>query len=183
MRLQILTAVTMTMLVSAVAVTPLHAQIWGKKAKPAPAPGELVLTKLAKDALDDQYDKKWELATVSPQAASCVAGGAAAKPFVEGDFNSDGMNDVATFLKVGDAVKLVVILNRAEDAMILELDQVGTKAADGYLTLRKRGDQFKNPGDGLADYFVVDTIAVTRCGQPQTVYFWSGAAFRKSTLS
>jgi hypothetical protein len=183
MRLQILTAVTVGVLVGT-AVTPLDAQIWGKKktADSTPANG-FVVSKLAKDALDQQYDKKWSLASISPQSASCLADSAAAKQFVEGDFNSDGQSDIAALLKVGNSVKLVVIFNRAEDAVITELDTLGESTADGYLTVRRRGDQFQNPGDSLHDYFVVDTVAVSRCGQPQTVYFWSGAAFRKSTLS
>jgi len=102
---------------------------------------------------------------------------------VTGDFNSDGQDDLAAVLKVGNTVRLVVILNRKEDATIIELDTMGQSAADGYLGIRRRGDEFKNPGDSLADYFVVDTLQVLRCGQPPTVYFWSGAAFRKSTLS
>jgi len=183
MRLQILTAVTMGVLVGA-AVTPLHAQIWGKKTKVDPAASSgFVVSKFAKDALDAQYDKKWSLASILPQSASCLSDGAAAKQFVEGDFNSDGQSDIAAALKIGNTVKLVVIFNRAQDAVVMELDTLGESAADGYLSVRRRGDQFQNPGDSLHDYFVVDTIAVSRCGQPQTVYFWSGAAFRKSTLS
>jgi hypothetical protein len=142
-------------------------------------PADLKLTQATRDALDATF-KKWQIATVAPQAVACQNGSAA--PFVRGDLNSDGQPDLALAIKTAEGVHLVAVFERATDSTVVDVDSMGQEAADGAVGIQPRGGSFKNPDDALDDYFTADTLMVTRCGQPRTLYFWSGLGFRKVVL-
>ena len=144
----------------------------------------LTLTEATRDALDKAFDK-WEIAPVDPQSVSCQSQNDGAPPssFVRGDLNSDGQPDLAVAIKTSTGVRLVAVFERAVDSLVVDVDSLGQTAADGAIGIQARGSTFKNPGDGLDDYFTADTIAVSRCGQPRTLYFWSGLGFRKVVLA
>ena len=144
-------------------------------------PTGVMLSKSAKKALDAQF-KCWELAPVDPQAAACRRDGGGSPAVVQADFNSDGQQDAALAVKVGDDVRLVVILSRLEDSILVNVDSVGRGTAGASLGIEKRGTKFKNQTSGLEDYFSADTLAVYRCGQPKTAYFWAGSGFTKVVL-
>jgi hypothetical protein len=140
-------------------------------------PGDLTLTPATRDALDAKF-KKWQIATVDPQSVACQNNGSAA-PFVRGDLNGDGQPDLALAIKTDTGVHLVAIFERSTDSTAVDVDSMGQTAADGGVGIQPRGSSFKNPDDGLEDYFTADTLVVSRCGQPRTLYFWSGLGFRK----
>jgi len=143
------------------------------------APASFATSKIARKAVDGKF-KKWGVATIDPKAAACATDGPPPRA-IEGDFNSDGTPDAAAAIKVADGVHLVAVLNRVEDALVIDLDTVGQAAADGFLVLRKRGDKYTD-STGLQDFLPADTITFVRCGQPTVAYLWSGTSFRKSTL-
>ncbi len=156
----------------------------GGSAQVPGASSGLTLTEATRDALDRAFDK-WEIAPVDPQSVSCQAqnDGASSSSFVRGDLNSDGLPDLALAVKTPQGVRLVAVFERTIDSLVVDVDSLGQTAADGALGIQPRGSTFKNPGDGLDDYFTAETIAVSRCGQPRTLYFWSGLGFRKVVLA
>jgi hypothetical protein len=169
-------AVALVALAATTAVGPLFAQ------KPASASPGLALPKSARKALDRQF-KHWEVAPVDPEATACRRDGAGESPtFVQADFDSDGQQDVAIAVKVGDEVRLIAILARLEDTKLVDVDSLGHGGADAYLGIEKRGTKFKRQNIALDDYYPADTLAVYRCGQPTTAYFWAGSGFNKVVI-
>jgi hypothetical protein len=151
---------------------------------PARAQSDAAVASISKDtrkALDDTFDK-WELASIEPQSAACRTGGGEAPRLVRGDLNSDGQPDLALAIKARDGVHLVVVFERVTEHIVVDIERLGDSSANGYLMVEPRGSAYVNPADGLHDYFVSDTLAVYRCGQPATAYFWSGLGFRKVSL-
>ena len=159
----------------AAACAPLSAQ------QPAAVPTGLILSKLSKQALDKTF-KHWQVAAVDPKVAACWRGEGNPPAFARGDLNSDGQPDLALAVKANDGVHLVAIFERLTDSVVVTVDTFTGQTVDGYLAIERRGSAFQNPDDHLQDYFTSDTLAVYRCGQPRTVYFWSGLGFRKSQL-
>lgn len=142
------------------------------------APGAS-LSKTTRKALDNTF-KKWQPANVDPQSAACRREAGPPPALVQADLNGDGQPDVALALKAADGVHLVVVFERLADSIVVDVDRLGQDAADGYLMIEPRGSSYSK--DGLEDYFTANTLAVYRCGQPRTVYFWSGLGFRKLVL-
>ena len=147
------------------------------------------LSKEIRHALDDRFDKldgfkKWRVASVDPQRASCRTDGAGSPAMATGDLNGDGRPDHAVFIQGDNRVQLVAVFERIGDFMVqdIDADAVGTAAAEGYLGLRKRGTAFVDPDTHLEDYYANDTLILHRCGQPSVAYLWSGASFRKIAL-
>ena len=143
-------------------------------------PSGLTLSEATRDALNETFDK-WQIAPIDPQSVACRTD-ASAQSFVRGDLNSDGQPDLALAVKTADGVHLVAVFERATGGLVVDVDTLGQSAAEGTLGLEPRGSSFKNPEDGLEDYFTADTLVISRCGQPQTLYFWNGLGFRKLTL-
>ena len=80
---------------------------------------------------------------------------------MQADFNDDGQQDVALAVKVGDDVRLVVILTRLDDSTLVNLDSVGRGMAGAYLGIEKRGTKFKDLAYGPEDYLLpADTLAL-----------------------
>ena len=156
--------------------------VWGAAGAsvlPQSVPETGKLDEKVRDALDDAFDD-WGIAAIEPSRAACVSGETPAA-IVRGDFNSDGRPDAALALAVEGTVHLVVVLERVDDSTVIDIETLGQSAADGYLRVEPRGSTYTD-ARGLEDYFSADTLAVHRCGQPATVYFWSGLDFRKQSL-
>ncbi len=168
-------ALVLMTLAAAAAGAPLLAQ------KKAELPGGQALPKAVKEALDDRF-KRWEVASVDPQAIACRRDGEESPAIVQADFNSDGQQDIALALKVGDEVRLIVIVARMEESTLMDVDSLGRGAAGGYLGIEKRGTKFKASNVGVEDFFPADTLAVYRCGQPKTAYFWAATGFTKVVI-
>jgi hypothetical protein len=145
-------------------------------------PSDPELSKDHQHALDEAFDK-WEAGSVDPQAVACRRDAGVPAAQTRGDFNNDGQPDVAMLVKAADGVHLTVIFARVTESVAVDVDRLGTAAADGWLTVEPRGSGYLNTADGLEDFFSADTIVVSRCGQPRTAYFWSGLDFRKRQLA
>jgi len=147
---------------------------------PPGLPAGLELSAETRDALSDAFDD-WQVAAIDPQSAACLTGEAAALPLVRGDFNSDGRPDVALAIKTADGVHLVVVLDRLEESTVIDVDDLGPETANGFLGVEAQGRAYVDIR-GRGDYFSADTLAVNRCGQPRTVYLWSGVGFLRQVL-
>jgi hypothetical protein len=156
--------------------------VWGAagaSALPQSEPEAGELDEEVRDALDAAYDD-WGIAAIEPSRAACLAGGTPAA-VARGDFNNDGRPDAALAITAQNTVRLVVVIERVDEGTVIEVDTLGQGVADGYLRVEPRGSPYAD-ARGFEDYFSSDTLAVHRCGQPPTIYLWSGLDFRKQPL-
>ena len=135
----------------------------------------------AREALTRRWPK-WQLAALDPQVASCAAGQKEMPLFVELDADGDSAPDVGLAVQTGEATRLVVILNRAWDTDVYDIDSLGGAAANGFLGVVTRGRRYMNPATKLDDYFSNPTVMATRCGKPALAYRWTGVGFEKVVL-
>jgi hypothetical protein len=148
-------------------------------AQTAPLPPEI--SKERRAAIDDVFED-WQVAAIDPQSTSCRQNGAPAPALIEGDFNSDGLSDLAVLVKTASGVRLVTVMARVKENNVIDVDAMGDGAAAGILAVAPRGKAYKVAGDKFDDYFTADTLTVTPCGQSTTAYLWNGFAFRKIVL-
>jgi hypothetical protein len=135
----------------------------------------------ARGALADLWPK-WQPATLDPQVRNCAAGRNDPPLRLEFDADGDGAMDLALAVQTGEGTRLAVILNRALDTVVHDLDSLGGPAANGFLGVAPRGSRFTNPATKLDDYFGNPTLTATRCGEPVTAYRWTGVGFEKVVL-
>jgi len=140
------------------------------------------LPKNVRKALDDRW-KGWQLATVDPQALACRPKDAPPPSVVvKGDLDGDGHPDTAFLIKTSQGVRLVAAITRVDDIYLVEVDSLGSTAADGVLALEPRGAKFSYPDLPVDEFYPADTLTISRCGQPTTAYFWLGLEFSKVVL-
>ncbi len=142
-------------------------------------PAAFALPKAAKEALNNAFDH-WQAVGVDPQAP--CAGKTAPASAVQGDFNSDGQTDVALTIKTDKGVRLVAVLQRTGGSIVVDIDGLGTGAAEGAPAIGERGSSFANPESRLKDVYSADTLLVTRCAGPSSAYLWTGLGFRRVDL-
>ena len=119
----------------------------------------------------DYVDQQWPNAQIAaPSGASCST--PASPPFVTGDFNGDGLTDIAARVAAPDGTRLVHAIARVNTFVFYSIPLEGD-LANGQLSMRKRGDKYV-PESGVADYFGADTPVVTPCGLPPTAFFPTG---------
>jgi hypothetical protein len=167
-----LTTAIRTLLLASLAVT--AAPVVG--AQQAAVPGvALELSDDAEDALTETFPD-WRPASIDA-AAACVENGPGVAR-VDADFDGDGTPDMAVLVATGEGVRLVVLLARQDRVALHDVDQVGTTAATGSLTVAPRGSVFVSPLTGITDYYSNATVTVVSCGTT-TAFTWAGLGFRK----
>lgn len=127
-------------------------------------------------ALDDRWpDARVVDAATAP--AEC-AGRRLPSPaaVVSGDFNGDSLTDYALRLHTGERVAVVAGLARFDGDFVIHVLTADAEPA-GVLDLGRRGDSHRSSDTGIAEFFGVDTVALTRCGDGATGFFWTGASF------
>lgn len=135
----------------------------------------------AREALRRRWPK-WQLAALDPQVPACASGQKDLPLLVELDADGDSASDVGVAIQTGEGTRLVVILSRAWDTDIYDIDTLGGAAANGFLGVVPRGRRYTNPATNLDDYFSNPTVMATRCGEPALAYRWTGVGFEKVVL-
>jgi hypothetical protein len=126
-------------------------------------------------------DSRWPTGKVSapPPGGACATPGATPAAVVSGDFNGDGVPDLAVRVAAAEGTHLVHAMARRLDFAFYDAPLEGDLAS-ASIVVRPRGEQFV-PASGVADYFGSDT-AVAVCGKSTTGYFWNGLGVVAKTI-
>jgi hypothetical protein len=136
----------------------------------------------ATDALNDHWPKKdWSIATIGSQTSACLAGKPNATA-VSADFDSDGLADLALFVKTSSGVRLVVLLARGDHYAVYDVDAAGDQDASAGLGLAKRGTQFAKTTSLATDFYPADTLTTYVCSGAKSSYLWGGLDFYRVDL-
>jgi hypothetical protein len=122
-------------------------------------------------ALRDFVADRWPRGQIAAATAPCVP--SATPAFVSGDFNGDGLTDIAARVSTPEGAHLVHAIARLGDFAFYAVPLDGDLAT-GQLGLRKRGEKYL-PESGVSDYLGADTPTVTPCGQQPTAFFSTGS--------
>ena len=91
-----------------------------------------------------------------------------------GDFDGDGVQDLALRVQRGDGVHIVAAFVHT---YVYVLQDVVGNAASSMLSVRPRGALYRVPDSVVDHYLGADTLVLTPCGQPPVAYIWTGASF------
>jgi hypothetical protein len=130
---------------------------------------------------------QWKGAALSARAtAACDQSGSPAQnagaAFVSGDFDGDGIEDVAAPVKRDDGLHVVAGLQHTYDYAVVDVTDKPDESAD-RVTVRPRGTMYNVPDSGVDYYFGTDTLVLEPCGKAPTAYLWNGEAFEPQTLA
>jgi hypothetical protein len=142
----------------------------------------VAISREARRALDLHF-KRWEVAAVDPAAGSCAAAGAGSKVSAHGDFDGDGRADIALAVKTDNGVRLVVLLARAHQSDLFDIDSLGDSKSNTFLATAPRGGAFRTPTGLVTDFFSTDTVTTNQCGQSMTAFLWNGSSFLKTPIA
>lgn len=142
----------------------------------------VALPKAVRNQLNDRF-KGWTLATVENTGACAATLNGRSPSFVRADLNGDGTEDVALQIATADGVRIVAVISRLyDDVLLVEVDQVAGAASD-VLGFAPRGKKYLRTDLFQVDYFSTDTLTASRCGEGATAYFWTGTGFLKRTIT
>ena len=139
-----------------------------------PIPG---VPEITADALTDKWPG-WQLAP----AASAACAGAMTGPVITGDFDGDGVQDLAVMITVKGAPHLAVVLGREAAPVPHELE-LPAGGAIPALALHKRGTRYRTTAMTVSDYLVADALATDTCGATGEMWLWMGDNFQRMPLA
>jgi hypothetical protein len=122
------------------------------------------------------------LAEVPHAAPACAERGAQGSRFITGDFNGDGSQDVALAIQTADGIRIVAAMYQTHDYVLKDV-AAKVDLTNAVLSVRRHGEAYRVPNITVDNYFSLDTIVVTPCGQASTAYLWTGSAFTPQELA
>jgi hypothetical protein len=129
---------------------------------------------------DDQLDRRWSNWQIVPPAAEAAACTSRfsdpPSAVVTGDWNGDGMIDLAFQVSTPAGRRVVAAFGRLDDEYVLS-DVTATPDAAGVLGVERKAGAYRQQPDGATFFYSLDTIAFGACTQPEMAYFWTGTVF------
>ncbi len=109
--------------------------------------------------------------------------GDATSPILHGDFNGDGLEDLAVRVIAADGPHLAVgIALLGGRYHVVEVSQ-GADSTGGPLTIGRRGTAYRLENIAVDSYFGLDTLLERGCDKTRTAYFWTGDSFTPGRLA
>lgn len=129
-------------------------------------------------------DAKWPDVELGTSISAVCPNSTGAPPVaVNGDFNGDGVEDLALWVTSRGTTRLVALIARLDGEY--SASQVGDDAVAtaGALEVAPRGSRYELTTLSLDFYFGTDTIVLRGCDQTTTAYLWTGESFQPSALA
>ena len=129
-------------------------------------------------------DANWPDVVLGTSISAVCPNATGAPPVaVTGDFNGDGVEDVALWVTSRGTTRLVALIARLGGEYTATQIGDDAVATAGALEVAARGSSYELATLSLDFYFGTDTVILRACDQTKTAYFWMGDSFQPSALA
>jgi len=146
-----------------------------------PGTGEATITRGALRAIEARW-RDVELGR--PPASACAGTAETSAPLVRGDFNGDGLEDVALWIAAEGTPHLVAALAMLDGrATVVEVGDGATLDGVAALEIGPRGTAYRTSSLTIDFFYGADTVVTRACDGSRTAWFWTGGSFGRQSLA